>query len=97
MANKLRIGQFSDSFLPIVDGVGRVVYNYCSTLGNKGQEVVAVCPMEDMGYRGNYPFEIIDYYSTTLPTPSLDLSLFSLGFFSPHEHASWVIAVCPYF
>ena len=75
MANKLRIGQFSDSFLPIVDGVGRVVYNYCSTLGNKGQEVVAVCPMEDMGYRGNYPFEIIDYYSTTLPTTAYNAGI----------------------
>ena len=75
MANKLRIGQFSDSFLPIVDGVGRVVYNYCNTLGNKGQEVVAVCPMENMGYRGTYPFEIIDYYSATVPTTAYNAGI----------------------
>ncbi len=64
----MKIGQFSDSFLPIVDGVGRVVYNYCDTLGKKGHEVSAIVPMEDMGYRGRFPFEIIDYYSQTVPT-----------------------------
>ncbi len=63
----MKIGQFSDSFLPIVDGVGRVVYNYCQTLGAKGHEVSAIVPMEDMGYRGKYPFDIIDYYSSTVP------------------------------
>lgn len=68
MNKKMKIGQFSDSFLPVVDGVGRVAFNYCNTLGKKGQEVVAICPMEDMGYRGNFPFEIIDYYSATVPT-----------------------------
>lgn len=64
----MKIGQFSDSFLPIVDGVGRVVYKYCDTLANKKHEVSAIVPMEDMGYRGNFPFEIIDYYSQNVPT-----------------------------
>ncbi len=64
----MKIGQFSDSFLPIVDGVGRVAYNYCQTLGEKGEEVYAIVPMEDMGYRGNFPFDVIDYYSTVVPT-----------------------------
>ena len=63
----MKIGQFSDSFLPIVDGVGRVVYNYCDSLGRKGHEVSAIVPMEDMGYRGRFPFEVIDYYSQTVP------------------------------
>lgn len=75
METKLKIGQFSDSFLPIVDGVGRVVFNYCNTLGNMGQDVVAVCPMEDMGYRGQYPFEIIDYFSTTVPTTAYNAGI----------------------
>lgn len=64
----MKIGQFSDSFLPIVDGVGRVAYNYCETLANKGHEVSAIVPMENMGYRGRFPFEIIDYYSQNVPT-----------------------------
>ena len=62
----MKIGQFSDSFLPIVDGVGRVVYKYCDTLANKGNDVCAMVPMNDMGNRGQYPFEIIDYISKEL-------------------------------
>ena len=76
----MKIGQFSDSFLPIGDGVGRVVFNYCNTLGNKGHEIEAIAPMEDMGYRGKYPFDIIDYDSSNVPLisysggiPKLDL------------------------
>ncbi len=64
----MKIGQFSDSFLPIYDGVGRVVYNYCETIGKKGHECYAIVPFADMGYRGNYPFEIVDFNSRALPT-----------------------------
>ena len=64
----MKIGQFSDSFLPIYDGVGRVVYNYCETIGKKGHECYAIVPFADMGYRGNYPFEIVDFHSRALPT-----------------------------
>lgn len=63
----MKIGEFSDSFLPIVDGVGRVVYNYCETIANKGHECTAVVPLDKFGYRGRFPFEIIDYYSRSLP------------------------------
>ncbi len=72
----MKIGQFSDSFLPIVDGVGRVVYNYCETIANKGHECTAVVPLDKFGYRGRFPFEIIDYYSKTLKImPQYDLGL----------------------
>jgi 1,2-diacylglycerol 3-alpha-glucosyltransferase len=71
----MKIGQFSDSFLPIVDGVGRVVYNYCHTLGSMGYETSAIVPMEDMGYRGNFPFEIIDYYSQTVPSTAYNAGI----------------------
>ena len=66
----MKIGQFSDSFVPIVDGVGRVVYYYCETIAKTGNEVSAIVPLTEMGYRGKYPFEIIDFYSldmTRLP------------------------------
>ena len=62
MDKHMKIGEFSDSFLPIVDGVGRVVYNYCDTIARKGYEVTAVVPLDKFGYRGRFPFEIIDYY-----------------------------------
>ena len=59
----MKIGEFSDSFLPVVDGVGRVVYYYCQTIAKTGNEVSAIVPLTKMGYRGQYPFEIIDFYS----------------------------------
>ena len=34
----MKIGQFSDTFMPIVDGVGRVVYNYAVNLAALGHE-----------------------------------------------------------
>ena len=63
----LRIGEFTDSFLPIVDGVGRVVLAYCEHLGKRDNEVYAITPMADTGYRGRYNFELIDFLSAELP------------------------------
>lgn len=63
----MKIGQFTDSFYPIVDGVGRVVYQYARTLPAMGDECYVIAPMVDTGYRGGYPFELIDY--TGMPVP----------------------------
>ena len=63
----MKIGQFSDSFLPIVDGVGRVVYNYATALSRCGEECYVIAPMADTGYRGGYPFELVDFISRKLP------------------------------
>ncbi|MBR6810186.1 MAG: glycosyltransferase [Clostridia bacterium] len=63
----LRVGQFSDTFLPIVDGVGRVAYAYAETLCKLGHQVTVGCPMYDTGYRGGLPFEIVDYKAAPLP------------------------------
>ena len=63
----MKIGQFSDTFLPIVDGVGRVVYNYATALTRRGEECYVVAPMSDGGYRGGYPFELVDFISMELP------------------------------
>lgn len=76
----MKIGQFSDSFLPIVDGVGRVVYHYAAALSKRGEECYVIAPMADTGYRGGYPFELVDFISMELPRqrqystgiPSLD-------------------------
>lgn len=77
----MRIIQFSDSFLPIMDGVGNVVYQYALNLGQKGHESYVVAPQTDTGYRGGYPFEIVDYIgmpllrmkSYTVGMPALDM------------------------
>ena len=63
----MKIGQFSDSFLPIVDGVGRVVYHYATALARKGEECYVIAPMADTGFRGGYPFELVDFISMELP------------------------------
>ena len=71
----MRIVQFSDSFLPIMDGVGNVVYRYAKCFGEKGHESYVVAPQTDTGYRGNYPFEIIDYVGV----PLAGLKSYSVG------------------
>lgn len=63
----MRIVQFSDSFLPIMDGVGSVVYQYALNLAAKGHECYVVAPQTDTGYRGGYPFELVDYIGLPLP------------------------------
>ena len=77
----MRIGQFSDTFLPIVDGVGRVVYHYATALARRGEECYVIAPMANTGFRGGYPFELVDFISSELPShpqyntgiPQLDL------------------------
>lgn len=64
---QMKIGQFSDSFLPIVDGVGRVVYHYAMALSRKDEECYVIAPMTDTGFRGGYPFELVDFISMELP------------------------------
>ena len=63
----MRIVQFSDSFLPVMDGVGNVVYQYALNLGLRGHESYVVAPQTDTGYRGGFPFEIVDYLGVPLP------------------------------
>lgn len=64
----MRIGQFTDTFLPIADGVGRVVHAYALGLSNLSHEVTVVTPLYDTGHRGHLPFEIVDYLSLPVPT-----------------------------
>lgn len=63
----LRIAQCNDSFLPVMDGVGRVAYQYASALGGRGHDCYVVTPMTNTGCRGKYTFEIVDYMGMPLP------------------------------
>lgn len=67
MIRVLRIGQFTDTFLPIVDGVGRVVHAYSETLCRMGHQVTVVAPMYDTGFQGGFPFELVDYVGSSVP------------------------------
>lgn len=63
----MRIIQFSDSFYPIMDGVGNVVFQYAMHLGREGHECYVVAPQTDTGWRGGWPFEMVDYVGLPLP------------------------------
>ena len=63
----LRIGQFTDTFLPIVDGVGRVVQAYSETLCKMGHQVTVVAPMYDTGFQGGFPFQLVEYVGSSVP------------------------------
>lgn len=63
----MRIGQFTDSFYPIVDGVGRVVLSYANILPKMGDQCYVIAPMTDTGYRGGYPFDLVDYWGAPVP------------------------------
>ncbi|MDR1131034.1 MAG: glycosyltransferase [Oscillospiraceae bacterium] len=71
----MRIAQFSDSFLPIVDGVGRVVFNYANTIAEKGHESYVVAPLADIGYRGGCKFDLIDYQGMRLKNRQYKLGI----------------------
>ena len=98
----MRIGEFTDSFVPIVDGVGRVVLAYSEHLGKRGNELSVIAPMADTGYRGNYPFELIDFIATDLPAgfewkagvpyidPHYRARMHSVSFDIVHSHSPFV-------
>lgn len=63
----LKIAQCTDSFLPVHDGVSRVANAYARGLASRGHEVYVITPMITQGYRGLYPYEILDYLALQLP------------------------------
>ena len=63
----MRIGQFTDTFLPVVDGVGRVALAYSETLSRMGHQVTVVAPMYDTGYQGGLPFQLVEFVGKGLP------------------------------
>ncbi len=78
------IGQFSDSFPPIADGVARVVKNYAHWQNTKGDKCYVVTP----GMPGDtavYPFPVLTYNSFSIPfkkdyrtgIPQLDRKFYS--------------------
>ncbi len=63
----LSIGLFSETFLPVMDGVGRTVHAYARHLSHMGHQVTVAAPMGDTGYRGGYPFQLVDWKSFPVP------------------------------
>ena len=62
----MKIAICSDSFLPVIDGVGRVAYEYAWRIANRGHECHVITPIEPTFYKGGLNFEINDYTSTKM-------------------------------
>ncbi len=63
----LNVGLFTDTFLPVVDGVGRVVQAYAENLSALGHQVTVVAPMYDTGFQGGFPFQLVEFIGTSVP------------------------------
>ena len=67
----MNIGQFSDSFLPIVDGVGRVAVSYATALAGLQHSVIAVTPQAHITDAEQLPFAMATFSSFPLPIVKL--------------------------
>jgi glycosyltransferase involved in cell wall biosynthesis len=63
----MKIGQFTDTLLPVVDGVGRVVSNYAQAMGRLCEACYVIAPQQKNLYQGSLPYEIVDFSSIPLP------------------------------
>lgn len=63
----MKVGQFSDTFLPVVDGVGRVVSQYAQLMGELCEACYVVAPHQENFDPNGGPYEVVDYKSITLP------------------------------
>ncbi len=76
---KIKIGIFIDTYLPMIDGVTMVVENYAKRL-NKIADVTVFCPYgKDKKYVDNFDYKVvrckslkIPHYDYTLPIPQFD-------------------------
>jgi len=55
------VGQFTDTFLPVVDGVGRVVSNYAQTMGHLCEACYVIAPQQLNLYKGGLCYDIVDF------------------------------------
>jgi len=60
------IGQFNDSFPPVMDGVANVVINYCSILNKDYGDCRMVIPRNPYT-NGEFPFEVLSFKSYAVP------------------------------
>lgn len=63
----MNIGLFTETFLPVVDGVGRVVVAYADTLSKLGHQVIVSAPRNKTIKKDSLPYQLIDYRAIPLP------------------------------
>lgn len=67
----LRVGLFCESFLPVIDGVGRVVHAYARYLEGMGHEVTVASPLYSTGRRVEGRLRLVAWRSFTVPRARL--------------------------
>lgn len=60
----MKIALCTDTFLH--DALGRAVYTLANAISGGGHECYVITPLCDAGYRGNIPFEVLDFMSARL-------------------------------
>lgn len=66
---RLTIGQFNESFPPIIDGVANVVKNYAYWMNKKYGRAYVITPKHPQA-KDNYDFEVLRYSSMKVPVRS---------------------------
>ena len=74
----LKVGLFCESFLPVIDGVGRVVHAYARYLDGMGHEVTVAAPMYASGHDAESRFRPVTWRSFSVPRARL----YRIGFSS---------------
>lgn len=100
MDKKLIVGQFNDSFIPVMDGVTNVVKNYAYWLDKKYGECYVATPAYP-GYVDREEFPVLRYYSIPLKKREpyrIGLELLDLNFRSTIKSIPFDIvhAHCPF-
>lgn len=62
----MNVGQFTDTFLPVVDGVGRVVSYYAEIMGKLCDACYVIAPQQKELDLGNSPYQLVEYKGITL-------------------------------
>lgn len=66
-SSPLKVGLFTDTLLPVVDGVGRVVSSYAKEMGLMCEACYVIVPQQANLYKGDLPYEIVDFGGMPLP------------------------------
>lgn len=78
----MKVAQFTDSYVPIIDGVGRVVYNYSELLNKKGCEC-HVITSQNIFDKPQNDFTTITYHGIKLKKPlsyNVGVPIFDFGY-----------------
>ena len=89
----MKIGLYTDSFVPVVDGVGRVVLSYAKTLSQMGHETAVFAPRAAHPLEP-YPFDIVTFRAFSVPNFQYRVGVpqWDMGFTRQSRHTELDIA-----